>query len=132
MLKKFTKEVKQELESVLYGLKDINESLDTLIPDLVKEFYELYDEFVYNVGKEIQGEFKRKLSPHSEESKFWNALINEKGRERSIGETYTDNVCEIFKEELEKETSLNALYQNVVEENWTNLVTKILAFFGQK
>ncbi|UKO99895.1 hypothetical protein [Nostoc sp. UHCC 0870] len=133
MLKKFTREVKQELENVLCELTYANESLKTLIPELIREFYSLYDEFIYNVGTEIQDELTRKLLPQSEDSKFWNALIAEKGKEkRSKGETYTDNVCAIFKRELTSEINLNKFYQSKAEEHWKELVNKILSFFGQK
>ncbi|WP_445638041.1 Dynamin family protein [Nostoc sp. DSM 114161] len=133
MLKKFTREVKQEVENILYELTSANESLKTLIPELVKEFYGLYDEFVYNVGTEIEKEFRGKLEPQSENSKFWSSLIEEKGKEkRSKGETYTGNVCEIFKQEMEIKLNLNKFFQNKAEEHWKKLVSKILSFFGQK
>ncbi|MHC5770313.1 MAG: hypothetical protein ACYTXI_32830 [Nostoc sp.] len=132
MLKKFTREVKQELENILYGLTSANESLKTLIPELVKEFYAFYDDFIYEVGTEIQEELTSKLSPQSEKSEFWYALIAEKGKEKKKGETFTDNVCEIFKRELELEPNLNKFLQSKAEEHWERLVLKILVFFGQK
>ncbi|MBW4560878.1 MAG: hypothetical protein KME32_06900 [Mojavia pulchra JT2-VF2] len=132
MLKKFTREVKQELENILYELTSANESLKTLIPELIKEFYGLYDEFVYDVGTEIQDELTRTLLPQSEDSKFWKALIAEKGRERKKGETFAGNVCEIFRRELEIETNLNKFFQSKAEEHWEKLVNQILSFFGQK
>ncbi|MDF5708583.1 MAG: hypothetical protein PUP90_13075 [Nostoc sp. S4] len=132
MLKKFTREVKQELENILYELTSANESLKTLIPELVKEFYGLYDDFVDEVGTEIEEELTRILLPRSEDSKFWNALIAEKGRERKKGETFAGNVCEIFQREMETETSLNKFFQMKSEEHWKKLVSKILSFFGQK
>ncbi|MEI1375231.1 hypothetical protein PQG02_17790 [Nostoc sp. UHCC 0926] len=140
MLKKFTKDVKQELENILNELTSANESLKKFIPELVKEFYGLYDEFIYEVGREIQEEVKKKLLPlskdkplpRSEDSEFWNALIAEKGKEKKKGETFTDNVCLIFKRQLEKETNLNTFLKSKAEEHWERLVTKILGFFGQK
>ncbi|MEH2237889.1 hypothetical protein [Nostoc sp.] len=132
MLKKFTKEVKQELESILNDLTSANKSLKTFIPELVKNFYGLYDDFIYEVGKEIEEEVTRKLLPRSEDSDFWNALIAEKGKERKRGETFVDNVCQIFKRELEKETNLNTFLKSKAEYHWEKLVTKILGFFGEK
>ncbi|WP_375469110.1 hypothetical protein [uncultured Nostoc sp.] len=132
MLKKFTKEVKQELENILNELTSANESLKTFIPELVKEFYGLYDEFISEVGREVEEEVIRKLLPRSEDSDFWKALIAEKGRDRGRGETFIDNVCQIFKRELEKETNLNTFLKSRAEEHWEKLVTKILGFFGQK
>ncbi|TVP65945.1 MAG: hypothetical protein EA343_02225 [Nodularia sp. (in: Bacteria)] len=134
MLKKFTRDVKQELENILSELTSVNESLKTLIPELIKEFYALYDDFVTQVGEEIDNKLKSKLSPPispSEDSEFWKALIAEKGKERKKGETFTGNVCEIFKRELEFETNLNKFFQNTTEEHWKKLVIKILKFFGQ-
>lgn len=140
MLKKFTKDVKQELENILNELTSANKSLKKFIPELVKEFYGLYDEFIYEVGREVEEEVKKKLLPlskdkllsRSEDSEFWNALIAEKGKEKKKGETFIDNVCLIFKRQLEKETNLNTFLKSKAEEHWEKLVTKILGFFGQK
>lgn len=132
MLKKFTREVKQELENILYELTSANESLKTLIPELVKEFYGLYDDFVDKVGTDIEEELIRKLLPRSQDSKFWNALLAEKGKQRKKGETFAGNVCEIFKRELELEANLNQFFQSKAEEHWKELVDKILSFFGEK
>jgi hypothetical protein len=132
MLRKFTKEVKQELENILNELTSANESLKTFIPELLKEFYGLYDEFIYEVGTEVEEEVTRKLLPRSKDSEFWNALIAEKGKEKKKGETFTDNVCLIFKRELEKEKNLNTFLKNKTEDHWKELVTKILGFFGEK
>lgn len=131
MLKKFTREVKQELESILQELTSANESLETLIPELIKEFYALYDGFIYTVGTEIQCEIVRKLSPQSEQSDFWNALMAEKGRVRDRRERFGDAVCQIFKRELELEPSLNIFLQSKTEHHWGKLVVKILGFFGE-
>lgn len=131
MLKKFTKEVKQELETILQELTLANESLETLIPELIKEFYALYDGFIYTVGTEIQCKIVKKLSPQSEQSDFWNALMAEKGKEKKKGEKYGVNVCKIFKRELELEPSLNNFLQSKTEYHWKKLVVKILGFFGE-
>ncbi|MEH2414371.1 hypothetical protein [Nostoc sp.] len=132
MLKKFTKEVKQELEDILNELTCANESLKTFIPELVKEFYGLYDEFIDEVGTEVEEEATRKLLPRSENSDFWNALIAEKGKENKKGETFTGNVCLIFERELEKETNLNTFLKSKAEYHWEKLIIKILGFFGEK
>ncbi len=114
MLKKFTKEVKQELENILNDLTSANESLKTFIPELVIQLNSLYDDFISEVGKAIGEKAKTKLSPllpERKDSDFWTALIEEKGKVRPPGETYTDNVCETLKRELEKEESLNTFGQ---------------------
>ncbi|MEH2277412.1 MAG: hypothetical protein V7K40_22150 [Nostoc sp.] len=132
MLKKFTKEVKQELENILNELISVNESLKILFPELVKKFYVLYDDFIYEVGKEVEEEITRKLLPRNEDSAFWKALFDEKGKERKRRETFVDNVCLIFQRELEKETNLNTFLKSKAEYHWEKLVTKILGFFGEK
>ncbi|WP_292864092.1 hypothetical protein [Nostoc sp. LPT] len=131
MLKKFTKQPKQELENILNDLTFANESLKTFIPELVIQFNSLYDEFISKVGKEIQKKAEKKLSPRSEDSKFWEALIKEKGKVRPPGETYTDNVCQTLKRELEKEQSLNTFLETQAVKYWKKLVVKILSFFGE-
>lgn len=132
MLKKFTSEVKQELEDILYDSTSANESLTRHIPELIKEFYTFYDDFIYEVGTEIQDELIRILSPQSEKSEFWNALIAEKGKQKNKGETYAGNICQTFKRELELEANLNKFLQSKAEYHWRKLVIKILGFFGQK
>jgi len=132
MLKKFTKQPKKELENILNDLTSANESLKTFIPELVVQFNSLYDDFISEVGKEIQKEAKKKLSPQSEDSKFWEALINERGKVRPPGENYTDNVCQTLKHELEKEKSLNTFLEIQAGKYWKKLVIKLLSFFGEK
>ncbi|MEH2080692.1 MAG: hypothetical protein V7K89_12020 [Nostoc sp.] len=131
MLKKFTKQVKQELENVLNELTSANESLNTFIPELVIKFNSLYDNFISEVGVEIEHEAMKKLSPQSEDSEFWMALINEKGKEKRKGEKYGDNVCQTWKRELETEPSLNIFLEMKAGQYWAELITKILKFFGQ-
>ncbi|MEH1936172.1 MAG: hypothetical protein V7L14_21225 [Nostoc sp.] len=132
MLKKFTKEAKQELENILNELTSANESLKTLIPELVIQFNSFYDNFISEVGVEIQYEAIRKLSPQNENSEFWTALINEKGKEKRKGEKYGDNVCQTWKHELETEQSLNIFLEIKAGQYWAELVTKTLSFFGEK
>ncbi|MCC5667379.1 hypothetical protein LC653_26735 [Nostoc sp. CHAB 5784] len=132
MLKKFTKQAKQELENILNELTSANESLKTLIPELVIQFNSFYDNFISEVGVEIQYEAIKKLSPQNEDSEFWTALIKEKGRVQLPGENYTKNVCRTLKHELETEQSLNIFLEIKAGQYWAELVTKILSFFGEK
>ncbi|KJH70466.1 hypothetical protein [Aliterella atlantica] len=132
MLRKFTREAKDEIENILQELTAANESLKTLIPELIKEFYVLYDDFIYEVGLKIHNETLSKLSPQSEQSDFWNAFMAERGRVRPRGERYGDNVCLIFERELETETSLNKFLQSKAEYYWEKLVLKTIGFFGQE
>lgn len=132
MLRKFTKQAKQELENILNEITSANESLKTLIPELVIQFNAFYDNFISEVGIEIEQEAIRKLSPQSKDSDFWMALINEKGKVRLPGEKYGDNVCQTFKHQLETEQSLNTFLEIKAGQYWAELVTKILSFFGEK
>jgi hypothetical protein len=132
MLKKFTKEAKQNLEDILNELKSANEALETFIPELINQLDTFYDDFIDQVGLDIE-EFlyNEKLSPQSTDSDFWIALINEKGKQRTKGETYTDNVCKTFERELEADENLNVFLQKKAEKSWAELVGKILHFFGE-
>jgi hypothetical protein len=132
MLRKFTKQAKQELENILNELTLANESLKTLIPELITQFNTFYDDFISAVGIEIQQEGIRKLSPQSQDSDFWMALIHEKGKVKAPGEKYGDNVCQTFKHELETEPNLNTFLEIKAGQYWAELVNKILSFFGEK
>jgi hypothetical protein len=133
MLKKFTKEIKEDLEDILNNLKVANEALETFIPELILQLDTFYDDFIEQVGISIE-EFlyHKKLAPQSTSSEFWTALISEKGRQRTKGETYTDNVCQTLKRELESEDNLNLFLQDRAKECWANLIGKVLQFFGEQ
>jgi hypothetical protein len=132
MLRKFTKEPNTELEEILLNLPEANEALGAFIPDLVKQFDKAYDEFIAQVGNDVEGFLHEKLSPQSEESDFWQALISEKGKQRSKGETYTDNVCQTYRRELESAQSLNAFLEAKSKEHWKTLVASVLRYFGEQ
>ena len=133
MLRKFTKEVKENLEDILNNLKVANEALETFIPELIIQLDTYYDDFIGQVGISIE-EFlyQEKLAPQSTSSDFWTALINEKGKQRTKGETYTDNVCQTLRRELGSEDNLNLFLQDRAKEYWANLIGKVLQFFGEK
>lgn len=132
MLKKFTKEAKQDLESILNELKSLNDALETFIPELIRQYDSFYDNFLEKVGVAIENFLRRnKLSPQSVDSRFWMALINEKGRQRPRGEKFGGNVCQIFKEELGNGRSLNSFLQQETEKSWAELVSRVLGFFGE-
>lgn len=132
MLRKFTKEPKAELEKILLDLTEANQALGAFIPDLVKQFDTAYDEFIAKVGNDVEGFLHDKLSPESEESDFWQALISEKGKQRPKGETYTDNVCQTYHQELESGQSLNSFLEARSKEHWKTLVAGLLGYFGEK
>ena len=130
MLRKFTREPKAKLEDILCELADANEALKAFIPDLVKKFRADYDEFIAQVGHEVEAFLREKLTPLPEESEFWQALINEKGKPRSKGETYTDNVCQTYRRMLH-DLSMNAFLESTSKSNWANLVMGVLHYFGE-
>lgn len=133
MLKKFTKEAKQNLEDILNELKMVNEALETFIPELINQLNAFYDDFIEQVGLDVEKFlYSEKLSPQSTESDFWMALINEKGKQRPKGERYGDNVCQTFRRELESSENLNMFLQKKAKEHWTELVSMILLFFGEE
>jgi hypothetical protein len=132
MLRKFTKEVKEDLEDILNNLKVANEALETFIPELINQLDTFYDDFIDKAGLSVE-EFlyQKKLAPQSINSDFWMALINEKGKQRTKGETYTDNVCQTFRRELESDDNLNSFLQDRAKEHWAILIRKVLQFFGE-
>ena len=133
MLRKFTKEAKEDLENILNNLTEANETLEEFIPELIIQLGTFYDDFIEQVGLNIE-EFlyQKKLAPQSNSSDFWMALINEKGKKRAKGETYTDNIRQTFRRELESDYSLNTCLQDRAQEYWENLIKKVLRFFGEQ
>jgi hypothetical protein len=131
MLRKFTRDPKAELERILLELTEANQALDVFIPDLVKQVDAAYDEFIAQVGSDVETFLHDKLSPQTEESDFWQALINEKGKQRSKGETYTENVCQTYRRELQAGQSLNAYLEARSKLHWENLVSGVLRYFGE-
>jgi hypothetical protein len=129
MLKKFTKEPKQELKRILSELTEANEALEAFIPDLVKKLDVAYDDFITQVGTNVEEFLTEKLSPENHD--FWYALINEKGKPRPRGETYTDNVCQTYRQELDYGQSLNEFLATKAKERWAELVSKVLWHFGE-
>lgn len=131
MLRKFTREPHAELIQILEELAHTNEALQAFVPDLIRQCEEMYDTFVANVGEDVQEFLHQKLSPLSEESDFWQALINEKGKPRSKGETYTDNVCQTYRTELQSVLSLDTFLQESATKHWREVVTSVLRHFGE-
>lgn len=133
MLRKFTKEVKEDLEDILNKLKVANEALERFIPEIINQLDTFYDDFIDNIGLSVE-EFlyQKKFAPQSINSDFWTALINEKGKQRTKGETYTDNVCQTLRRELESDNNLNSFLQERSKEHWASLIRKVLQFFGEK
>lgn len=134
MLMKFTSESRIELEQILNNLSDIHQELETLIPELINKFEINFDGFIEDVSSEVEIFLQtKKLAPQSEDSDFWKALMDEKGKKKSKGETYTDTVCQTFKREFEDDEdfeNLNLFLKQKTEEHWAELIDSTLDFFG--
>ncbi len=131
-LRKFTQEVRAEVELILRELGKTNEALEVFVPELVEQFSESYDEFVATVGADVEGFLQNKLAPLSASSPFWAALINEKGKQRSKGETYTDNVCQTLRRELEAAPGLHTFLEERARTRWAELIDQVLGYFGER
>jgi hypothetical protein len=132
MLRKFTKEAKEELENILKSLVKANDILEDFIPELIVQFHSYYDDFIDQVGEDIEQFLRSKKIPSlHDSSEFWTALIEQKGKPRSKGETYTGNVCQIWQQKLESSPSFGQCLKKSAEDHWTELVNQVLAFFGE-
>jgi hypothetical protein len=60
MLRKFTKEVKEDLEDILNKLKVANEALETFIPELINQLDTFYDNFIDKIGLSVEEFYIRK------------------------------------------------------------------------
>lgn len=126
-----TKERKDDIEKILNKLTRINPDLETLIPELIKQFRINYDNFIEETSINIESFLLyKKLSPQNEDSEFWNALISEKGRPRPRDVKYTDIVCQTFKDELVKDINVNLELKDQTEKKWAKLIESTLCFFG--
>lgn len=130
-LRKFTREIRAEVEHILHKLGETNEALEVYVPELVEQFGESYDEFVAKVGADVEGFLQTKFAPLNASSPFWSALINEKGKQRAKGETYTDNVCQTLRRELEAR-GLCAFVEERARSRWAELVDQVLGYFGER
>ncbi|MBE9176774.1 hypothetical protein IQ225_18265 [Synechocystis salina LEGE 06155] len=132
MLRKFTKEAKGELEQALNSLVEANNILEEFLPELIREFYAFYDNFIDQVGEDIeQFLLATKFAPLDCSSEFWMALIEQKGKPREKGETYTGNVCQIIELQLESPPSFSQYLKKQAESHWKELVNNVLKFFGK-
>ena len=130
-LRKFTREARIEVERVLRELGETNDALAVFVPELLEQFESSYDEYVARVGGEVEEFLRKKLSPLAATSPFWTALINEKGKQRSKGETYTDNVCLTLRREIESAEGLHTFLEQRASAGWAVLVDEVLSYFGE-
>jgi len=124
MLKKYTKLFKEQLEDLIIKLGESHKDLQSITSEILKRFETDYDAFIKTVGTEFQSFLEDK----NENNDFWYALINRRGK----GPGYTNDVCTILRRNLEyvdNSVSANRILQEITEQNWKNLVSKILNFF---
>ena len=130
-LRKFTREARLQVELVLKHLGETNDALRVFVPELLEQFESSYDEYVARVGWEVEDFLRTKLSPLSASSPFWSALINEKGKQRTKGETYTDNVCLTLRREIESVEGLHTFLEQRATVGWAILIDEVLGYFGE-
>ena len=124
MLKKFTKDLKEE---VIISVKDLGSSIQELnqfTPEIVKLFEEEYDVFIDSVGNRI----KDFLQSENQNQEFWWELIDRRGK----GRGYNDDVARILKGKLKalrNGLSIDGVFQDYVEDEWEKLIDKVLRFF---
>ena len=130
-LRKFTREARTAVERVLRELGETNDALAVFVPELLEQFESSYDEYVARVGGEVEEFLRKKLSPLAATSPSWTALINEKGKQRSKGESYTDNVCLTLRREIESAEGLHTFLEQRATAGWAVLVDEVLSYFGE-
>ena len=124
MVRKFTKDLKEEIRSILLGIGETLEILNPLIPEIITNFESQYDNFVKNVGISLG----RYLLVNNENAEFWQELINRRGK----GAGYNNDVCTIFMRKLDllnEGVSINRVLQEFTEKEWKKMVNNVLIFF---
>lgn len=124
MIKKFTKALKYEIKEILIDLGKSLDDLNTLTPEIIKDFESQYDEFVSGVGSS----FSLFLRSSNENRQFWQELINRRGQ----GAGYNKDVCTILMRKLQvlpNGVSADRVLQEFTEKEWKKIVNGLLKFF---
>ncbi|MBD2190047.1 MULTISPECIES: hypothetical protein [Cyanophyceae] len=127
MLKKFTRNLKNDVEQIINELGESLKEIDSLTPEIKRQFEIQYDAFVSRVGRQIEGF----LRSNNENQIFWAELIDRRGK----GAGYNQDVCTILRRKLEiLDTGVSAsrLLQEYSEREWKNTIQIILDFFVSK
>ena len=127
MLKKFTKNLKDEVKQIIKELGESLEELESLTPEITKRFEIQYDAFVSKVGQQMESF----LRDNNENSVFWRELIDRRGK----GSGYNQDVCTILRRKLEilnAGVSANRILQEYSEKEWKETIEIILGFFISK
>ena len=127
MLKRFTKNLKNEAEQIINELGSSLKEIDSLTPEIKKQFEIQYDAFISRVGRQIE----LFLRGNNENPVFWRELIDRRGK----GSGYNQDVCTILRRKLEildTGISANRILQEYSEKEWKNTIEMILDFFVSK
>ena len=127
MLKKFTKNLKDEVKQIIDELGESLEELESLTPEITKRFEIQYDAFISKVGQQMESF----LRDNNENSVFWRELIDRRGK----GSGYNQDVCTILRRKLEilnAGVSANRILQEYSEKEWKETIEIILGFFISK
>ena len=127
MLKKFTSQLKKQLDEILDNLGASHKELESIIPEIKISNTKYYDDFIESTGIEINDY----LQENNENSEFWKELINRRGK----GRGYTDDVLMLLKGKLKTMTgeysNANMLLADISKKNWELSIIKLLKFFGE-
>lgn len=127
MLRKFTKEIKEEIIKVIENLGDSHPDLESLTPEIIKRFEISYDKFIDDVGTEIEHNFRS----YNNNFEFWSNLINRRGK----GKGYNIDVITMLRRSLESiktrfgYVSANRILQDSTDKNWNTAINQVLNFF---
>jgi hypothetical protein len=127
MLKKFTKEIKNDVIQIIKDLGDNVDDIKTLTPEIIKRFEIQYEAFIDSVGTLIEDYLRKSNENHS----FWRDLIDRRGK----GPGYNQDVCTILRRKLEGlnvGVSANRLLQEYAEKEWRKTINIVLDFFVMK
>lgn len=128
MLRRFTKEIKEEIIKVIEKLGESHPDLESLTPEIIKRFEISYDKFIGDVGNEIESEFIK----YNNNSEFWSNLINRRGK----GKGYNNDVITMLRRNLEAiktpfgYVSANRILQESTNKHWNLAVKEVLNFFS--
>lgn len=127
MLRKFTKEIKEEIIKAIEHLGDSHPDLESLTPEIIKRFEISYDKFIDDVGTEIEINFRS----YNNNYEFWSNLINRRGK----GKGYNNDVITMLRRSLEVidtrfgYVSANRILQDSTDRNWNTAISQVLNFF---
>ncbi|MGZ6518821.1 MAG: hypothetical protein ACXVED_14635 [Bacteroidia bacterium] len=128
MLRKFTKEIKEEIIEAIENLGESHPDLKSLTPEIIKRFGISYDNFIDDVGTEIENSFRT----YNNNYEFWSNLINRRGK----GKGYNNDVITMLRRNLEMINtrfgcaSANRILQDSTDKHWNTAINQVLNFFS--